>query len=88
MLPASLDEARGRLGLALNRGDECVAIRPQQNHALMFFQQPTRAFVGQIAGCKSGYGHSLMNKFPGRESQPQLQALHLEFPQLGSRFPS
>ena len=35
--PESLDQARGRLGVALNCRNKCVAIGTQQNHALVFF---------------------------------------------------
>jgi hypothetical protein len=37
VVPESLDEARGRLGVALNSRNKCVAIGAQQNHALVFF---------------------------------------------------
>ena len=33
----SLDQARGRLGVALNCRNKCVTIGTQQNHALVFF---------------------------------------------------
>jgi hypothetical protein len=87
VVPESLDEARGWLGVALNRSNKCVAIRAQQNHALMFFQQPARAFVSQIASRKPGNGHGLMNNLLHRGSHPQLQSLRLEFPLLRSWFP-
>ena len=73
--PESLDEARGWLGFALDRRKKSVAIRAQQNHALMFFQQPARAFVSQIASRQPGNGHRLMNNLLRRGSHPQFQTL-------------
>jgi hypothetical protein len=84
--PESLDEAGGRLGAALNRRHERVAIRAEQDHALMFFQQPARAFVSQIAGGKPGNGHGLTNDLLRRGGHPQLQSLRLKFPRLRSQF--
>jgi hypothetical protein len=84
--PESLDEALGRLGAALNRRHKRVAIRAEQNHALMFFQQPARAFVSQIAGGKPGNGHGLTDNLLRRGGHPQFQSLRLEFPLLRPWF--
>jgi len=81
-----LDEAWSRFGGAVDRRDKSVAIRAHQNHALMFFEQPPRALIGEVPSREPGDGHGLMNHFLCRGSQTQLQTLRLEFPLLRCWF--
>lgn len=53
------NEARRRLGFAIERGQECIAIRTSENHALVLIQKTARTFIGEIASREPSNGHSL-----------------------------
>jgi hypothetical protein len=57
----SIDKARGRIGLAADRCEKCVAIRSRKNHTLMLIKKPARALEGKIAGGKPGHRHCLLD---------------------------
>ena len=81
-----LDEAWGRLGGAVERRDEGIAIRAGENHALVLVEQPPRAFISEIACGKPSDRHGLTNHVLRRRGQTQLKALCLELPLVRCRF--
>lgn len=71
------NEARGGIGAAAERRQEGVAIRSRQHHALMLVEEPARAFVGKVAGGKTGDRHGLLDHLFCGRCQPQFEPLRL-----------
>jgi hypothetical protein len=76
----SLDQTRGRAGLALERCEECVAIFADQDHPLMFIEKAPRTFIGEVAGGKTGHGHRLLDDTLGRGREAQFEPLGFVLP--------